>query len=113
MWREWVGAADWWAWGLELPVSWSCRRELNLPLYLLGGGLCDAMPLFAPAMLRELRERSYLYRLTEPEEKQPLALERDKTYIFGAQLGSSAGLLGACLPPYQRYESSGEMLGHQ
>ena len=35
-------------------------------------------------MFRELERRSYVYRLT-------------KTYIFKAELGLSAGLLGACI----------------
>jgi len=77
-------------------------NTLNLPLYLLGGGVCEAWDLFAPTMLRELRERSYVYRLTEPATLKPIELERHKTYILGAQLGPAAGLLGACLLPYQK-----------
>jgi glucokinase len=77
-------------------------NTLNLPLYLLGGGVCDAWDLFAPTMFRDLRERSYVYRLTEPSMLEPLALERHKTYVLGAQLGAAAGLLGACLLPYQK-----------
>jgi glucokinase len=77
-------------------------NTLNMPLYLLGGGVCEAWDLFAPTMFRVLRERSYVYRLTEPQVMQPVTLERHKTYILGAQLGPSAGLLGACLLPYQK-----------
>jgi glucokinase len=33
---------------------------LNLPLYLLGGGVCEAWDLFSPAMFRELEHRSYV-----------------------------------------------------
>ena len=77
-------------------------NTLNLPLYLLGGGVCEAWDLFAPTMFREVRARSYVYRLTEPAVLQPVALERQKTYILGAQLGPAAGLLGACLLPYQK-----------
>ena len=72
-------------------------NTLNLPLYLLGGGACDAWKLFAPAMFRELQSRSYVYRLTEPDDLEPAVLERHKTYILRAELGSTAGLLGACL----------------
>jgi glucokinase len=70
---------------------------LNLPLYLLGGGVCDAWDLFCPRMFRELEHRSYLYRLTKPEILEPTYLEACKTYILKAELGPSAGLLGACV----------------
>jgi glucokinase len=76
-------------------------NTLNLPLYLLGGGVCEAWDLFAPTMFRELHTRSYVYRLTQPEIQQPAQFVRHKTYILGAQLGPSAGLLGACLLPFQ------------
>jgi glucokinase len=48
-------------------------------------------------MFVELLKRSYVYRLTEPAERYPKMLERHKTYIQRAELGSSAGLLGACI----------------
>jgi glucokinase len=76
-------------------------NTLNMPLYLLGGGVCEAWDLFAPAMFRELRIRSYVYRLTAPEELEPEIFAPGKTYILRAQLGSNAGLLGACLLPLQ------------
>ena len=92
-------------------------NTLNLPLYLLGGGVCEAWDLFAPTMFRDLRERSYVYRLTEPAMLDPVALERHKTYILGAQLGPAAGLLGACLLPYHkavaRTASTEDSLVHQ
>jgi glucokinase len=72
-------------------------NTLNLPLYLLGGGVCEAWDLFAPAMFRELEARSYVYRLTTPRDLEPECLETGKTYILKAQLGSAAGLLGACI----------------
>ena len=77
-------------------------NALNLPLYTLGGGLCGAWDLFAPTMFRKLHQLSYVYRLTEPADREPRRLERHKTYILKAQLGSSAGLLGACLLPLDR-----------
>lgn len=79
----------------------SLINTLNLPLYLLGGGVSEAWDLFSPIMFRELRQLSYMYRLTEPIVRQPSVLEKGKTYILGAQLGPSAGLLGACLLPYE------------
>lgn len=80
-------------------------NTLNLPLYLLGGGVCEAWDMFAPTMFQELRLRSYVYRLTAPDELHPVVLERHRTYILRAELGSTAGLLGACLLPYQRQRS--------
>jgi len=77
-------------------------NTLNLPLYLLGGGVCEAWDLFAPSMFAVLRQRSYVYRLTEPVSVQVESLERHKTHILRAQLGPAAGLLGACLLPYQK-----------
>lgn len=77
-------------------------NTLNLPLYLLGGGVCEAWDLFAPMMFRELQRRSYVYRLTQPDVLDPIMFEPQKTYILGAQLGTSAGLLGACLLPLQK-----------
>ena len=72
-------------------------NTLNLPLYLLGGGVSDAWDLFAPAMFAALPKRSYVYRLTAPDELYPATLEHHKTYIMKAQLGSNAGILGAAL----------------
>lgn len=85
-------------------------NTLNLPLYLIGGGVCEAWDLFAPVMFRELQVRSYVYRLTAPDILRPAHLERHKTYILGAQLGPSAGLLGACLLPLQQRSGSSQLL---
>jgi glucokinase len=84
-------------------------NTLNLPLYLLGGGVCEAWEMFAPPMFHELRIRSYVYRLTEPGDRYPAVPERHKTYISRAKLGSGAGLLGACLLPYERQDAGSMM----
>ncbi len=68
----------------------SLVNVLNLPLYVLGGGLANAWDLFSTPLFDELRKRSYVYRLTA-----------DKTHIVTAELGPDAGLLGACLLPLQ------------
>ena len=72
-------------------------NTLNLPLYLLGGGVCEAWDLFSPCMFLELERRSYIYRLTRPDVLEPARLTAGKTYIIKAELGPSAGLLGACV----------------
>jgi glucokinase len=48
-------------------------------------------------MFRELHDRCYVYRLTTPRILQPDTLEENKTYVLKAHLGTTAGLLGACL----------------
>ena len=75
----------------------SLVNTLNLPLYLLGGGVCEAWDLFSPAMFHALEQRSYVYHLTKPDILEPARLEARKTYILKAQLGPTAGLLGACI----------------
>jgi glucokinase len=57
-------------------------NALNLPLYLIGGGVAEAWPLFAPAMMEELRWRSYVFA-------------EGGTRIEPAELGGDAGLYGA------------------
>jgi glucokinase len=71
-------------------------NTLNVSLYLLGGGVCEAWDLFSCPMFRELERRSYVYRLTRPQVPEPVRLEARKTYILKAALGPAAGLLGAC-----------------
>ncbi len=59
----------------------------NAPLYLLSGGPLPAWELFAPAMLREVKRRSFTYRNT-------------RTRIEPAVLGNEAGLYGAAYLPF-------------
>ncbi len=74
-------------------------NTLNLPLYVIGGGLSGAWDLFAPKMMEELRMRSYVYRLTAPDEEESRLRSPRKTHVVRAELGSDAGILGACLLP--------------
>ncbi len=67
----------------------SLVNMLNLPLYVLGGGVAASWDLFSPALFEQLRHRSYVYRLTIPE-------------VSRAELGADAGLLGACLLPFSK-----------
>ncbi|HUZ04210.1 MAG TPA: ROK family protein [Acidobacteriaceae bacterium] len=82
-------------------------NTLNLPLYVLGGGSAAAWPLFTPAMQRELRERSYVYRATEPTGQERIEHARGKTHLVQAELGADSGILGAaCLPWAEKHGSS-------
>jgi glucokinase len=84
--------------GFSLTIALTALiNTLNLPLYLLGGGVSEAWDLFAPTMFEHLHCRSYVYRLTEPAVLAPERLEANKTHVLRAELGPTAGLLGACL----------------
>ena len=74
----------------------STANILNLPLYVVAGGLSNAWELFAPAMFAEMRLRSYVYRPTAAAPDDPLDTP-GKSFVRRAELGSDAGILGACL----------------
>jgi glucokinase len=57
---------------------------LNLPLYVVGGGVSCAWDLFAPALFAELRRRSFVYAATG-----------DTTRVVRAEMPHDAGLYGA------------------
>jgi glucokinase len=75
-------------------------NTLNLPLYVIGGGLMHAWDLFAPELFRELRHRSYVYRLTEPGAAASGSIPGGGTQVLPAELGSESGILGASLLPF-------------
>src|SRR5271163_3066250 len=60
----------------------------NFPLFLLSGGPLPAWDFFAPAMIAEVKRRSFTYR------NAPTLIEK-------AALGSEAGLYGAAYIPFQ------------
>jgi glucokinase len=83
-------------------------NSLNLPIYVIGGGVSSAWEIFAPAIFEELRWRSIVYAATAPPD--PLAIDQgasahldadtgQKTIITRALLGSDAGLYGAARLP--------------
>ena len=76
----------------------STANVLNLPLYVVAGGLSNAWELFAPAMFAEMRLRSYVYRPTAAAPEDPLTTP-GKSFVRRAELGDNAGILGACLLP--------------
>jgi glucokinase len=76
----------------------SMINALNLPMYVLGGGVASAWEAFAPAMFAEVRRRSFIYAVTAPDAKDP-GPRGKTTIITRALLGSDAGLYGAARIP--------------
>lgn len=72
---------------------------LNLPLYVIGGGVANSWDLFAPTMFAELERRSYVYSLTAPGRAASKGVPGGGTRVLPAKLGADAGLLGACILP--------------
>ena len=79
-------------------------NALNLPMYVVGGGVSSAWDAFAPNIFEELRARSMVYAATTPSDVladsggASAKLEPGqgrKTIITRALLGSDAGLFGA------------------
>jgi glucokinase len=70
-------------------------NALNLPMYVVGGGVASAWDAFAPAMFQEMKFRSSIYALTSPDQKEHVK----STLITRALLGSDAGLYGAARLP--------------
>jgi glucokinase len=75
----------------------------NLPMYVIGGGVSNAWDAFAPAMLEQVRKRSFVYTATAPAGMASSATDgmraRRSTIITHASLGSDAGLYGAARLP--------------
>ena len=70
-------------------------NSLNLPIYVIGGGVASSWDAFAPAMFEEMKFRSVIYSLTSPD-----VVGHDKgTIVTRALLGSDAGLYGAARLP--------------
>src|SRR5207244_9774790 len=83
-------------------------NSLNLPIYVIGGGVCSAWDAFAPTIFEELRQRSMVYAATAPahaagDQGASAQVESGtgtKTIITQALLGSDAGLYGAARLPF-------------
>jgi glucokinase len=74
----------------------------NLPMYVIGGGVANAWEAFAPTMMDEVQNRSFVYVATLPDNAGDLdqasrshARTQQQTIITRASLGNDAGLLGA------------------
>jgi glucokinase len=71
-------------------------NALNLPMYVIGGGVSSAWEAFSPTIFEELRWRCMVYKATDPESA---TRGEDKTLITRALLGGDAGLYGAARLP--------------
>jgi len=82
-------------------------NALNLPMYVVGGGVSSAWEAFSPAIFEELRQRSMVYAATAPASVgdghgASARVEpggSTKTIITRSLLGSDAGLYGAARLP--------------
>lgn len=81
-------------WALGVVLS-SLVDALNLSTYVIGGGVSNAWDSFAPALFRELRRRSIVFRASDPAAGHV----RHKTVVTRALLGGDAGLIGAARLP--------------
>jgi glucokinase len=68
---------------------------LNLPLYVIGGGVSSAWEAFSPTMFNEVRRRSFIYSATTPAAGKSISGGRRMTSITQAVLGGDGGLYGA------------------
>ncbi len=71
-------------------------NALNLPMYVIGGGVSSGWDAFAPALMATVKRQSFVYRATAPNGEPRLG--RD-TVVTRALLGGDAGLLGAARLP--------------
>lgn len=67
---------------------------LNLPLFVIGGGAAAAWEAFAPAMMSEIRKRSYIYNFTVGPDGLGMRGRTRVTRVVRAEL-ADAGLIGA------------------
>jgi glucokinase len=69
-------------------------NALNLPLHVVGGGVARAWEAFSPALFRELKRRSIVFRAGEIRKVRHKA-----TMVVPTNLHGSAGVLGAARLP--------------
>jgi glucokinase len=68
---------------------------LNLPMYVIGGGVSHSWDAFATPMIETIKKRSFVYRNTIGDE----VTHAKRTIVTKAVLGGEAGLLGAARLP--------------
>jgi glucokinase len=73
----------------------SMVNVLNLPLYVIGGGVSSAWDAFSPSLFDEVRRRSFVYAGTTAEDGTGVGGRQCTTRITPAMLGGDGGLYGA------------------
>jgi len=74
-------------------------NALNLPLYVIGGGVSSAWDAFSPTLFDEMRRRSFVYAGTTSEDGMGVGGQQRTTRIKPALLGGDGGLYGAARLP--------------
>jgi glucokinase len=101
--------------GRALGIALSAMvNSLNLPIYVIGGGVSSAWEAFAPTIFEELRQRCMVYAATAPPSQATgeqgasahvEAKSAKKTIITRSLLGTDAGLFGAAHLPVVNHGS--------
>jgi glucokinase len=76
-------------------------NALNLPVYVVGGGVSNAWEAFSPSMFRQLSKRSIVFRAGELQQSQ-----KKTTIVTRTFLQENAGLLGAARLPMLAEQST-------
>jgi len=96
-------------------------NTLNLPMYVVGGGMASAWEAFSPSIFEELRQRCMVYAATAPPSQatgeqgasaQVESTTSQHTIITRALLGSDAGLYGAARLPMVESSSWEPAISH-
>jgi len=74
----------------------SMVNALNLPMYVIGGGVSSGWQAFSPTMFEELKVRSFIYSITAPDRVE---VGQKHTVVTIALMGGDAGLYGAARLP--------------
>jgi glucokinase len=74
-------------------------NTLNLPLYVIGGGVSRGWDAFSPALFHEVRLRSFVYDGTTSKDGKGVGGRQRTTRITPALLGGDGGLYGAARLP--------------
>ncbi len=77
-------------------------NALNLPLFVIGGGVSAAWDAFSPALFDELRKRSFIFAGTTAEDGTGVGGRQRTTRITPALLVGDGGLYGAARLPLMR-----------
>jgi glucokinase len=75
----------------------SMINVLNLPIFVIGGGVAGAWEAFSPFIFDQVRKRSFVYNATAPPAPERIAPRC--THITHALLGADSGLYGAARLP--------------